>query len=640
MRPVFGGKMEPDTQSLRKGSPAGSAGFFFAQGGKVRIFTPFLLLLSFSMLQPVFAAEEDQPATDETIVVTADRIEEQLKDTGSAVTVITKDEISRLHASFVQEVLRSVPGLNLSQSGSVGKVTTVFTRGAGSDQTLVLMDGVQLNDSLNFVDLSTLSTNNIERIEVVRGPQSTVYGSDAMGGVINIITRNAGELLSGKFEAGSDSTFNGSVRSGVGTDRNNAALEYSAYQTDGETINDDYDNRTLGLNAHVQVTPLTALGLLYRKYRTKIGIPQNSGTPSPNRRQDTDSALFHVPFRQEITNWWNAQADYSIFDQELHFKDPNDPFGFTFSNSDSRTKTLLITNNFHLSENQNLLAGYENERIRVSEVSSFGVSLDNDKVSNNAVFAQYQTSQWNPITLTLGIRTDHHSVFGSRTYPRVSVAYRPLDGIRIHGMIGKGFRAPRPAELTGPFGNPDLNPESVTGWDSGLDYEMLNGRLYVSGTVFHNQYDDLIDFDRNTFRLKNFKKVTTSGLEMEAHIRPLRSLQVRGVYTFLKTEDKTIGQQLLRRPKNSGSIDVDYRFEKFGANFHWQLVGKRFDFNDLTLLRVLNDAYNKADLVFSYDLTSSIQLYTRITNVFDNRYQEVFGFPSPDRGIFTGIKLN
>lgn len=622
-----------------EGSPADRPGIFIFGGAMYCIILLFLIL-TFPITVWSQTDEDEESSVEETVIVTADRLEEELKDAGSSVTVITREEIEQQKALFVLDVLRSVPGIYISQSGSVGKVTTIFSRGAESDHILVLLDGVQINDSLNFVDLSTLSTNNIERIEIVRGPQGTLYGSDAMGGVINIISRKGGKILSGVLEGGSDATFNGAVRTGAGSERNNFALEYSLFDTDGETLNDDYQNQTLAFQGHVRVTEWTDLGVLYRNYDTETGIPLNAGVPAPDRRQDTHAALLNIPIKQEIRDGWTAEVNFSDFNQEIDFNDPDDPFGFTFSNSESNTRTFQVMNTIAFKGEQTLIGGYEFERVRVSDISSFGVSLDNAKITNHAFFGQYQTVLRDTATVTVGIRIDDHSEFGTKTNPRLAVSYRLPNDIRFHGTLATGYRAPRPAELSGPFGNPDLQPEEVTGVDLGVEKEFLSGKVFLSGTGFFNDFKQMIDFPPPTFRPENIQEVQTSGFEFALGVRPYKNLQIKGGYTFLHTEDRRNGEQLLRRPKHSGSIYVVYRWQRIGANFNWQLIGDRFDIHDVTFVRVVSPAFNKADLVLNFDVTKSLQLYMRITNVFDKRYQEVFGFPSPDRSVFGGIRFN
>jgi vitamin B12 transporter len=580
---------------------------------------------------------EDQPY-EESIIITADKLAEPLENAGSTVTVITREEIEQRHEPFLLDLFRSVPGVYISQSGSVGKQTSIFIRGAGSAQALVMIDGVQINDSLNFVDLGTLTTTNIERIEIVRGPQSTLYGSDAMGGVVNIITRNAGNLISAKGEFGSDSTSIASVRSGYGSTENNIAAEYGYYFTDGQTTNDDYENKTLAINGHVQITDWTNLGVTFRDFDTDLGIPLNSGVPSPNRRQKTNADLFNVPLTQKVTGWWDVSANFSIFDEEIHFQDPDDPFGFTFSDSDSRTTTFNVVNNFRATNGHAVLGGYEHEKIKINDASPFSV-LEGE-ITNDAIYGQYQYSGWKGLTVTAGIRADHNSAFGDDTNPRLAVSYQASDAIRLHGSVGTGFRAPRPAELFPPFGNPELQPEEVTGWDLGINYQVLPEYLILSGTFFYNDFKNLIAF--GTVRLENFEKVKTSGLELEARIQPARNLTIQGTYTFLDTEDQITREELLRRPRNSGSFNVNYALKRMNANFNWNFVGDRFDIDDSDFFfpRVNNPGFNKADLVVSYDLIQSLQIYGRITNIFDEEYQEVFGFPSPDRAFYAGVRLN
>lgn len=607
----------------------------------MRKLLPLLLLISIGTTSAFSQDNQDSnKRLKETVVVTADRIEESVKDTGSAVSVITREQIEQRKVPFVLDLLRTVPGIYISESGNVGKITSVFTRGANSDQTLVMIDGVKINGSTGFIDLSNLSTANVERIEIVRGPQSTLYGSDALGGVINIITRNSGKLVSIRAEGGSDSTYDTGVRSTVGTQRNNISAEFERFKTDGDFKNDDYDHRTFAANGRVQISESTDLGFIYRNARGEVGIPFYFHVPSPDQRQENKDSLIHVPFHRKMNSWWDSELHVSVFDQEIHYRFPSEPFGFTSSDTSSRTTTFHFGNTFHLGNRQSIIAGYEYERIRIDDSSSFGVSLDNAKVDTNAVFGQYQFSPWQPLTITAGLRVDDHSAFGTDTNPRVAVAYQASSDLKLRGTYGGGFRAPRPGELGGPYGNAKLLPEEVKGWDFGADFDLVPGFVSLSATAFHNHFDQMIGFDLNTFRFANFVKVNTSGFEFETLYQPTHSLTFRAAYTYLTTKDQTTGLELLRRPKNSGSLNVDYRWRRWGFNYNWNLIGRRVDLNDITFVRSTDDSYNRADAVISYQLSSDVQVYGRILNLWNEKYQEVFGYQAPNRGVFVGVKLN
>jgi vitamin B12 transporter len=212
----------------------------------------------------------------------------------------------------------------------------------------------------------------------------------------------------------------------------------------------------------------------------------------------------------------------------------------------------------------------------------------------------------------------------------------------VRGTVGTGFRAPRPGELGGPYGNSALQPEKVHSWDFGADVSVVPGYATLSATVFQNHFDQMIGFDLNTFHFANFVKVKTSGLELEGSYQPLQSLIFRATYTYLKTQDETTGLDLLRRPKNSGSINIDYRWRHWGFNYNWNLIGNRFDINDVVFPpeRISNDAYNRADLIVSYQIVPDLQVYGRVLNLWNENYQEVFGYQAPDRGFLFGVKLN
>ncbi|HEY4491412.1 MAG TPA: TonB-dependent receptor, partial [Acidobacteriota bacterium] len=215
-----------------------------------------------------------------------------------------------------------------------------------------------------------------------------------------------------------------------------------------------------------------------------------------------------------------------------------------------------------------------------------------------------------------------------------------FERLRVHGSLGTAFRAPRPFELSGPFGNAALIPEEVTGWDAGVDYDAIPSTLTLSAVVFQNQFSDLIGFNLDTFTFANFNEVETSGLELQVAAHPIARVRFGSSYTYLRTEDKTTGQELLRRPQNSGAIYVTYSQNRFVVHFNWSLIGERLDVNDITLATVNNPGYNRADLVLSYEVTDKLQPYLRVTNLFDQKYQEIFGFPSPDRGVFAGINFS
>lgn len=565
--------------------------------------------------------------------------EASLNDSGASVTVIARDEIEERKAPFVLDLLRTVPGVVVTQSGSAGKLATVFLRGASPDQTLVMIDGVRLTDSLGFTDLSSISTANVERIEIIRGAQSAMYGAGAMGGVINIVTQNGGPNISARLEGGSDSENYSVVRAGVGSDRNNLSGYFSRYDADGDLSNDDSQDRTFGLNAHLELVQGTNLGWIYRESKAQLGLPLNAGEPSLKRRSVEDTTLILIPFTQHIADWWNVEARYSRYKQDLHFEDPDDLSGPSLYDSTARTTQYGLLNRWATSRGDRITAGYEREELLVDNQDSSGFTFHNNDFITDSVYAQVQSPILLSLIATAGVRYDSNGVYGSKTSPRFGVTMGTNSPWRLHASVGSGFRAPRPLELAAPYGNPDLSPETVTSWDTGVDYNVLFEKMFVSGVYFHNDYSDLIGFDPSTSTLRNFKSVTASGVELAAEFQPAKNLNVLITYTHLNTKDKETGDALLRRPENSGNLSLNYRWRKIYGVFNWNFAGARFDLNEASLSRVSNDSYSNADLVLDYEIAGIVHAYGRITNLFDNRHQEVYGFPSPDRAFFLGAQL-
>ncbi len=441
------------------------------------LFLTLLFLFTFVLFAQFVSAQDDEAEQENiryTVNVTADRLEEALSDKSDSITVITREEIDRNQWHYVQDALRTVPGLAVVRSGSRGKTTSVFVRGASSAQVLVLVDGVQLNDPFfGNVSLQDLTTDNVDRIEIVKGPQSALYGSDSIAGVINIITQKGESgfhpLLS--FEGGSLETFHERASVYGGHESGDYSISFTRDDSQGQFQNDEYHLNSFSGRGAYKFSSDTNLVVTGRLEDSQIGIPFNgSYFPSPLRNQESRLSLLGTNFQHSTGQSLNLTTRFSWTRVHSLFEDPEDVFS-TFSQHDSDIFQFGFQNDFYIGSNDRLTAGYEFERQTIDAVSSSGPVPDLDTFESDihAFYAQnkFESKYW---ILTTGLRFDHHSTFGDTTNPRISIAYRPGNKWKIRGSAGTAFRAPTAGDLFFPFyGNPDLKPEKSRSWEIGFD---------------------------------------------------------------------------------------------------------------------------------------------------------------------------
>ncbi|MCI0615803.1 TonB-dependent receptor [bacterium] len=615
----------------------------------------FACAFSFLLLIPTFtitllAQEESETEVSNNeqltydISVTADRLEESLKDKTDSVTIITHDDIERHQWRYVHDALRDVAGLNVVQSGSPGKTTSLFLRGANSDQLLVLIDGVQVNDPFfGGVSIQDVTTDNIERIEIVRGPQSPLYGSDSIAGVINIVTRggSSGLHTNASFEGGSFQTYREKAGLSGGTGKAAYSLTYSRQDTEGQFDNDEFDENSFSARTDFTLGAATELSVNGRVHDSHIGIPFSSAnTPSPLRNQDTQLSTIGSNFDHSSGNFLNLKLRFGFCYQDFLFQDPEDSFS-TLTAHTSQTFQVGLQNDFHIFEKDILIVGYEFEKETIDANDAGGpIPILNDFDSTiHAVYAQnkFESEHW---IFTTGVRYDDHNTFGRSVNPRISAAFRPQPNWKIRGSFGTGFRAPTAGDLAFPFyGNPNLDPEKSKSWEIGLDH-YWNESASFSASYFRNDYEDLITFDPNTFIAGNVAKARSQGLELFASIGH-NLWHLSGSYIFLDTKDEIENHQLFRRPKNSGSVSVSYDASKWGATLRILAVGERLeaDFSTFPRQNVFNPGYVKVDVSGQYRLTSWMKLHGRIENLLNDEYSEVLAFPAPGIAEYAGLEF-
>ncbi|PWT90265.1 MAG: hypothetical protein C5B54_07490 [Acidobacteria bacterium] len=608
----------------------------------------FIILLLFA---GYLSAQDNQSSTNSDqpnyqITVTGDRLEESVSEKSDAVTVITREDIEAHQWNLVVDALREVPGLSLVQSGSPGKVTSVFLRGAGSAQVLVLLDGVPINNPyFGGVDFENLTTDNIQRIEVLKGPQSPLYGSDSIGGVIQIISKKGfqGNQFAASFDGGSFNTY----REGLGIRGGQQSYDYSAtfsrLDTDGQTTNDEFKENALNANSHFRISDTTKLSVLGQLFDSHIGIPfhvlfdpvtfQPYNADSPLQNQDNNLVLGATTLQQDAGRFANLKAQFSYTHRNFHFEDPG-----TFSplsENHSGVYQLTFQDDAALTPSDTLSAGYEFEHQGIKASDQTGQFLD-EVIQNHSIFVQnkFSNAQW---IVAAGFRWDHYNTFGNTVNPRISAAYKIQEDWKVRGSFGTGFRAPSAGDLAYPFyGNPDLKPEKSKSWEAGVDH-FVGRHVSISGSYFHNQYDDLITFDPITFVAGNVAKARAQGVELETNWHS-GAWEITGGYAYMDTEDEITHLRLFRRPKNSGSFRLAYNQNRWGASMNFLGVGNRLETDYITSENVLNPGYATFDVAGYYRIGHSWKLKGRVDNLFDKDYEEVLYYKAPGIGFYGGIE--
>ncbi|HUV36948.1 MAG TPA: TonB-dependent receptor, partial [Patescibacteria group bacterium] len=480
---------------------------------RLMISSVIFLACMFSFDSPSVAVEQEDPLyyADE-IVVTASRIKWPIEKTASSLTVITKEDIRSYQTMNVVEILRSVTGMEVAQSGSAGKTSSVMIRGSNSNHCLLMINGVPLNDpTTGGFDFSNLVATDIERIEIVRGPHGILYGSNAIGGVINIVTDafEEGTRRSISLSGGSFGTATGSASASGVTGNSTYSLSLSRIITDGRFANDFYKNTSLTGTVSSRITDRSELTLGVKYYDVNSGIRGPSFDTDPDATQNGGAFLVSSTYKYYVHGNWNFFLRTSFFTNEITFDDPLDaldtsPFaGDIFSEINSDVQSITWQNNIRFLDHVWAVSGidWREERTTNSSMSPFGPTNFDNKIQDLGLFLNLIFDFDSRFTASSGVRIDDHSEFGTESTYKLSLSV-PVrgTGTTIKGSVGSGFRAPSLNELFYPgYGNPDLLPEESVGYDIGIGQEIRPLRMSFDVMYFNNDYTNMISWDPETF---------------------------------------------------------------------------------------------------------------------------------------------
>lgn len=571
----------------------------------------------------------------EEVVVTGTRTPVPGKESSLSYTVITDKEIQERQVFRAEEVLRGVPGAIMSQSGSRGGATSSFLRGGNANMTQVLFNGIRLNDAGGDFDWNALTVDNVERIEVIRGPMSALYGADAMTGVVNLVTKKGtgppSLTLTGSWGPHSENgNFTGENRvSLLGSYKNfGYSLAYSRIDDMGIlNINNRYANNVL--TARLDYEPLENLSFTFVNLLvdSRFGFPSVNGGDrldpksvggpglDPDRNTTKLDLVLGLTGRYWPFNWWENELTLAYSYRDRHYNDPGNPqatdidlwLGAFFSRNLERRLSLDYHSNFRVGSRDpvesitTLGVAARREQLNQSSFSgqslispvSFTSYLTNFRTST-AFYAQEQLAFWQRLFLTGGFRVEDNSVFSQVEFiPRGSAAFRITEtDTTIRAAGGKAIKEPTFLEsffrdqLS--VANPKLRPEQNVAWEVGADQYFWKDRLKFGLTYFENHFTDLITYVRDTFSYENIGAVRTTGLEFALRAVPVKGLTLTGAYTnlfqFTVLDDGGVGglyfkngKHLLRRPRNSFSFNIDWSQPRYGLNVNLLYVGRRDD---------------------------------------------------------------
>ncbi len=603
-------------------------------------------------------AKDDEP---EEVIITATRLKATPSQVGSSVTVITAEDLEEKQQHFLLEALRDVPGVDIRRSGGPGSQVSIFMRGTDSDHTLLMIDGIQLHDvssPTGAAVLDQLSVGNVERIEVVRGPQSTLYGSDAIGGVINIVTKKGKGPAKFKtsLEGGSFGTTIERFGFSGGGEVFNYSVSASRMDSEGfstrsnDNEDDSYGSTSLAGRFGFEAGESFGVDIFLRYINADTEIDAGSD-PNVSETNSTQRMLKVEPRLTLVDGLWEQKL--AVWTHKI--ERDNRGTGFVLPSFFAGTISGVDwQHNLFVHESNTITLGAELEK-QEAESRVAGLPEVDVETSNQAFYVQDQLQLGELFSGTAGLRLDEHDDFGQAVTYRVAGAFDLKDsGTVLRSSIGTGFKAPSLLELfDSSFGsnNPDLQPEESIGFDLGVEQSFAERKFILGVTYFRIEVDNMIVavFDGMNFRNINVEEVVTKGYESFLTFEPDKSLRARLRFTLTETEAKkaasfgiTEGSQLLRRPRKKASLDVTNRFGEDKARITTSVlyIGERQDIDPVTFSTVTADAYTVVNVAASYKPNDTLKIFGRFDNLFDEQYEEVLGFNTSGFAVFAGVKLS
>ncbi|MFH1190529.1 MAG: TonB-dependent receptor [Candidatus Omnitrophota bacterium] len=625
-------------------------------------------------LAPVKSITDSVTELDK-IVVTPSRTEESLRSASCSVSVIDRADFERKEISTVKDALKDEPGIDIRQSGAFQGDTSILMRGGGSNQTLIMIDGMKAYDPISpggSYNLANLTLDNVDRIEILKGPQSALYGSEAMAGVVSIATKKAEDTYArASWEAGSFYTYKEAFELGSAAHGFHYSLAGSRLDTKGISQaeakqdcqeRDPYDRTSLAGRIDYDVSDKISAGATVRWTKAHFAFDQGAGADDDNAFSVFRETFITLFADQELFERWGHHIKIGWMQTMRQYFDDNSPLAFDFDRSKyfGRSFKMDYQNDFKILEYDKIILGYEytEETAEFFSENNFSGFTANDIMPEvmsreGDLYLENRLNISDRLTSTQGMRVSHHSRAGTHMTYRIDGSYLFPTGTKARGLAATGFKAPSLYQLYAPAtvffggGNPDLKPEKSASYEFGADQYLFDDKLITGVTYFHTVYADLIDAltDPNTFvtgQYINIGKAQVHGIEASITAKPVEDIKVMVGLTYQKTKDFQNDQDLIRRPERKFFVEVFWQAtDKLSFDLRVRYNGPMSD--NLSNPAWALDTYKMkefvvVDSVVNYDISGNFSVYLKADNVFNKYYEEVRGYGTAPFSLYGGVK--
>ncbi len=584
-----------------------------------------------AQLPPFFTTATRTPAAPQTL--------------GSAFDQITAADLARRQVTSLAGALGATAGTPLFASGAMGMAASLFLRGANSNQTLFLVDGLRLNDPNTdyAVFLGGSCVSACDSLEISHGPQSTLYGGEAVGGVVSLRAQRGAGAPAGRlaFEAGSYGTVQGAVA--AQGERGGRAWNFSLQggRTDNERPNNGFESVNTVFRLDQRVNERLSLGGTLRWFHGAYGSPGDRFTNDPDNEEREDNVLVTAFADAKLAPAWSAHA--VLGGQDRRFVAENPRAGRT-------TAITVVSNRRSVLDAQTTFAGVERHRVtagvtaELNHTRNTGFGAINRRQALLALFAQDEFSPRDDVFLTAGLRNDDYDTFGRATTGRVTAAWLAAHRtVKLRSSLGTAFRSPSFLDLYGQsafyVGNPALHAERARGWDAGIDWYPGGAARAVSVTWFDTRFTDLIAGTADFRSVENIQRARTRGAEVSVRLALGRTTEVRGNYTYLEADNQSSHRRLLRRPRHRGGMDLWHDFGRgLSAGAGLTFAAQREDIDASNFRPIDGEDFAVGRAFGAYQLTPRLAVKVRLENLLGEQYEEVHGYPALGFGGFGGLE--
>ncbi|MEX0964378.1 MAG: TonB-dependent receptor [Pseudohongiellaceae bacterium] len=596
----------------------------------MKLVTNTSLVLGVCLSASALQAQTPREATPEEIIVAANRIEQPIASVLAATTVINKDSIRRSSAQNLAELLAGVPGMQFSPAGGQGGQTSLFLRGTESDHTLILVDGVQMTTSTGPAGrLEFIPLDQIERIEIVRGPRSSIYGSEAIGGVLNIITKpQVREDFAGsvKLMAGTQSSSNANMGLQGRFGKTSLSLNASHSETDGidfsergSSDDDGYENDSFSASLSHRFSERFSLSSTIASFDAESDYDDGV--------VNTTSQQFSTTLSAVLTDSWDSSLVLEQFEED---NSDNGAFGLT--NSSTENRKLSWQNGYSFAANSTFSFGIDHQQQEL-RYATFGASQTETSRDNDGIYGVFIHDSA-PLDFTLSLRNDDNERFGNHSTGSVALGRDFSESVRAWVSYGTAFKAPNLIDLYVDFpsffffANPDLEPETAESLELSLQADALGASWQLN--VFRNDIDNLIASDASFTSLANIQKARIDGLEATVGTT-FAGWQLDAALTLLEHENRSTGVKLLRRPEQTLALNIGRRFGALDLTVNLLAQNEHLDVDPINFGTSQVGGYGVVNLIAGYQLSEDFELRLRIGNALNKDYQIVDGFNTQDR---------